>query len=61
MSTLTVIQDAVTKLADDERAEDERNGKRGEARKHCAQRDVIEHVEKAHVFREPLGEFEQHQ
>src|SRR4051812_11697196 len=48
-------------LADHVGSEDERDGERGQAREHRAQRDVVEDVEEAHVLGQPLRELEQHQ
>src|SRR2546425_8966859 len=39
---------------------EQRDRERGERGEHRAQRDVLEHVERAHVLGEPLGQSQEH-
>src|SRR5262249_28217917 len=48
-------------LADEVRAEDERDGERREAGEHRPQRDIAEDVEEPDILGQPLRELEQHQ
>jgi hypothetical protein len=43
--------------ADQRRPDEESDDQRRQARQHRAQRDVAEHVERADILGEPLGEF----
>src|SRR6267154_5277353 len=65
MGLWTVVADGLAdlvggELANHQRPREQRDRERGERREHCAQRDVLEHVERAHVLGEPLCKSEQH-